>query len=194
VIALPPYIARAHPDETLAYYRTISQAANLPIFVQNTAPGLDMAFLMRLLREVENIHYIKEEAHPSAHNISTIIATSSADCWGVFGGAWGRWMMSELKRGAHGFMPAAEVIDVHVKIWNAFQSGDEGTARSLFNQLLPLINLNLLLGLRLNKEVLVRRGIIRTALMRMPGDLLPDEEDYRELDAILADLHPLFGL
>ncbi len=194
VIALPPYIARAHPDETLAYYRAISQAANLPIFVQNTAPGLDMAFLMRLLREVENIHYIKEEAHPSAHNISTIIAASGADCWGVFGGAWGRWMMSELQRGAHGFMPAAEVIDVHVKIWNAFQSGDEARARSLFNQLLPLINLNLLLGLRLNKEVLVRRGIIRTARMRMPGDLLPDDEDYRELDAILSDLHPLFGL
>ena len=192
VIALPPYVAGASRDEILAYYRAIADAANLPVFIQNTAPGMDPAFLMRLLHEIDNVQYIKEEATPSAHNISAIVAALGEECLGVFGGAWGRWMMSELHRGAHGFMPSVEVVDIHVQIWNAFQAGDEAGARQIYNRLLPLINLTFLLGLKLCKEILVRRGVIQTPRLRMPGDFAMDEEDYRELDIILADLQPLF--
>src|SRR5207247_10935532 len=135
---------------------------------------------------------IKEEANPSAHNISAVVSALVGECRGVFGGAWGRWMLSEMRRGASGFMPSVEVVDVHVQIWNTFQAGDEAAARQIYNRLLPLINLTFLLGLRLCKEVLVRRGVIQTARMRMPGNFALDEEDYRELDTILADLKPLF--
>jgi len=192
VIALPPTLAPATQDETLAYYEAISQAGGMPIFVQNSPPGLDVPFLLRLLREVENVRYIKEEAHPSAHHISTLVAAGGEDCLGVFGGAWGRWMISEMRRGAAGFMPGASVVDVHVQIWDAFQSGDEATAIQIFNRLLPLTNLTLILGLPLVKEVLIRRGVIQTAGMRTPGSVALDEEDVRELDAILTDLRPLF--
>jgi dihydrodipicolinate synthase/N-acetylneuraminate lyase len=192
VIALPPYIAGASRDEILDYYRAISDASGLPIFIQNSLPGLDPAFLMRLIREVEHVHYIKEEANPSAHNISAVVNTLGSECRGVFGGAWGRWMMSEMRRGASGFMPSVEIVDIHVQIWNAFQAGDEAGARQIYNRLLPLINLTFLLGLRLCKEILVRRGVIETARMRTPGTFELDEEDYRELDTILADLRPLF--
>jgi 4-hydroxy-tetrahydrodipicolinate synthase len=193
VIALP--LAGGTPDENLSYYKAISNAARLPVFIQNSAPGMSPAFLLRLLREVEHVQYIKEEATPSAHNISAVLAATSeqgSECKGIFGGAWGRWMMSEMQRGASGFMPSVEVVDVHVQIWNAFQAGDEAGARQIYNRLLPFINLTFLLGLRLCKEVLVRRGIIQTAGMRLPGDFLLDDEDYRELDTILADLRPLF--
>ena len=42
------------------------------------------------------------------------------------------------------------------------------------------------------KEVLVRRGIFRTTLMRATGALALDADDQRELDAILDDLRPYF--
>ncbi len=190
VIALPP--VGASPAEIHAYYQAISDAAQRPVFIQNTAPGLNPAFLKQLFREIEYVQYIKEEATPSAHNISNILANSGEDCLGVFGGAWGRWMMSELRRGAHGFMPSVEVVDIHVQIWNAFQSGDEVRARQIYNQLLPLINLTFLLGLKLCKEILVRRGVIETPKMRLPGDFAFDEDDYHELETILADVQPLF--
>jgi dihydrodipicolinate synthase/N-acetylneuraminate lyase len=192
LIALPPYISAGSPEEVLGYYQAISQAAPLPIFVQNSAPGLSPAMLLRLLREVENVRYIKEEMTPSAHHISAVVAEVGQDCWGVFGGAFGRWMLSELRRGASGFMPAAEVTDVYVQIWDTFQAGDEAAARHIFNRLLPLINLLLLLGLPVCKEVLVRRGVIRTAGMRTPGSLVLDADDHRELSIILDDLRPLF--
>lgn len=190
VIALPP--AGATPSEIRAYYQAISDAARLPVFIQNTAPGMSPAFLTQLLREIEHVQYVKEEATPSAHNISAIIRNTGDECRGVFGGAWGRWMMSELKRGAHGFMPSVEVVDVHVQIWDAFQAGDEARARQLYNQLLPFINLTFLLGLKLCKEVLARRRVLQTAKMRLPGDFAFDDDDYLELDTILADIQPLF--
>ena len=192
VMALPPYITPGSPDEIMDYYRAIGQAADLPVVVQNAAPGLSPDFLIRLLREIEQIRYIKEEASPSAHNLSAVVRATGNRCDGIFGGAFGRWMLSELRRGACGFMPAAEVVDVYVQVWDAFESGDEASARRIFNQILPLINLLLLLGLRVSKEVLVRRGIFRTTLMRWTGALALDDDDQRELDAILDGLRPYF--
>ncbi|MCZ6634452.1 MAG: dihydrodipicolinate synthase family protein [bacterium] len=192
VIGMPPYLARGGQDEVRAYYEAISDAGGLPIFVQNAGVGMAPAALVRLLKEVEQVTYIKEEASPSAHHISEIVREAGEHCRGVFGGAWCRWMISEMRRGASGFMPGATVVDVHVDIWNAFQDGDEARAREWFNQLLPLTNLTQILGLPLVKEVLVRRGMFQTAGMRMPGTVKMDDEDYRELGAVLTDLEPLF--
>ena len=89
-------------------------------------------------------------------------------------------------------MPAAEVTDVYVQVWEAFEAGDHAGARRIFNLILPLINLLMLLGLRVSKEVLVRRGIFRSTLMRATGALALDEDDQHELDAILDDLRPFF--
>ena len=72
------------------------------------------------------------------------------------------------------------------------QAGNEAGARTIFNQLLPLINLISLLGLCVCKEVLVRRGVFENAAMRMPGATAIDAEDGRELDAILSGVRPLF--
>ncbi len=191
VMALPPYITPGTPDEILAYYRAIA-AAGLPIVVQNAMPGMAPPMLIRLLEEIEQIRYIKEEAHPSAHNLSAVLAAVGERCDGVFGGAFGRWMLSELRRGARGFMPAAEVVDVYVQVWEAHEAGDLAGARRIFNLILPLINQLMLLGLPVSKEVLVRRGVFRTAGMRQTGALRLDADDQHELDAILADLRPYF--
>ena len=196
VIAMPPYIAKASVAEIFDYYRAIAETAHLPVFIQHASagPGMDMPFLKRLLTEVEYVRYIKEEMEPSAHNISSLVEANLPGCWGIFGGAWCRWMPSEMERGAHGFMPSVEVVDIHVRIWNAFQAGDKLGARRLFNQLAPFIHLNFNLGMRFVKEVLVRRGVLQTSLMRWPGVLELDEADHRELDIALSEIEPLFTI
>jgi len=194
VIALPPHIAPATREEIVDYYRRVARASGLPVFVQHSQAGMDATFIQRLLREIDGVRYVKEEMHPSAHQISALLAQVGGECLGVFGGGHGRWMLSELHRGATGFMPAAEAVDVHVQVWEAYQAGDEASARRIFNQLLPLVNLILILGLKVCKEVLVRRGIIAGAAMRAPGVGELDPADQRELDQILRDLQPLFRL
>lgn len=189
VIALPPYPDRPDAEEMERYYRAIAEAAGRPVFIQHSDGGMDAAFLQRLLG-IPHVAYVKEESDPSAHRVGALVARCGAACGGVFGGAHGRWMLSELRRGAAGFMPATEMTDAHVQIWDAWQSGDEARARELYNRLLPLINLACLLGLAVCKEVLARRGVFGSTATRVPGVRL-DAEDHRELDQVLADLQPL---
>ena len=192
VIALPPYLSGGTRAEIRQYYEAVAKAAGIPVFIQHSQAGMDASLLAELLSEVEHIRYIKEEMHPSAHQISAVVKGAGVNCWGVFGGAHDRWMLSELRRGATGFMPAVEAVDVHVQVWEAWQAGDEKKARQVFNQLLPLINFILIMGLPVCKEVLVRRGVFKSAAMRTPGTLGLDAEDHRELDAILEGIRPLF--
>lgn len=195
VMALPPYISQATGEEILDYFRRIAQVCPLPLVVQNAAPGVSPDFLARLMREVPQVRYIKEESGASAHNVSAVMratAQTQSPCDGIFGGAFGRWMLSELRRGASGFMPAAEIIDVYVQVWDAWQAGDMALARRIFNLILPLINQLMLLGLPVSKEVLVRRGVFQTTRMRSPGAQSLDDDDRVELAAILADLQPYF--
>ena len=196
VIAMPPYVAVARPDEIFEYYRRIAEAADLPVVIQHApqGPGVDITFLRKLLKDVEQVRYIKEEMEPSAHHISSLLAAEIPGCWGVFGGGWCRWMMSELERGANGFMPSVEVVDVHVQIWNAFQAGDRAEARRMFDLISPFIHLICNLGLPWVKEVLVRRGVIRSACMRQPGSEPLDAADRRELDVVMETIEPLFTI
>ncbi len=190
VVALPPTGGRQ--AEVREYYEAIAAAAGRPVFLQHTSGGLSAGFMRELFAEVEHIDYLKEEQQPSAHQISAVIDEVEEGCLGVFGGGHGRWMLSEMRRGASGFMPAAEAIDVHVQIWDAFQAGDERKARDIFNLLLPQINLIMAVGLHVCKQILVRRGAIDCARMRAPGSPVMDAEDQRELEMIMADLAPYF--
>ena len=65
------------------------------------------------------------------------------------------------------------------------QAGDEARARAAFVRQLPAQNLWGLLGLRVAKEFLRRRGVFRTTVCRRPEPVL-DPDDLAELDAALA--------
>ena len=194
LIALPPYISPASLDQVMDYYRAIAEVG-LPIMMQH-APivPLPPPFLVRLLTEIKEVKYLKEEREPSAHNLTQVIQDAGDECLGIFGGGHGRWMMSEMERGSSGFMPAAQTLDLYVKTWDAFQAGDRAEARRLYNAHLPLINQLIMVGLQVCKEVLVRRGVFENNLMRTPGAVQMDEGDHLELDTILEELSDLIGV
>jgi 4-hydroxy-tetrahydrodipicolinate synthase len=196
VIAMPPYVRKPHMDGVFAYYRSLSEATDLPIFVQNypLPVGVPMSpeFMARMVREIPHVRYIKEELQPTTHMVSASLRLAGDLLRGVFGGAAGRHMMDEMRRGACGVMPACDVTDLHVSIWEAYRAGDAALARQRFNRLLPLLNMEFLYGVHVYKEVLKRRGIIRTTYVRSAAIQGLDRDDHLELDEILADLHPLF--
>jgi dihydrodipicolinate synthase/N-acetylneuraminate lyase len=198
VIAMPPYVRKANPDELVEYYRVIAREAQLPVFVQNhSAPvGTPMAasLLARLVQQIDGVEYIKEETLPAGHVMSDTLALAGARLKGIMGGMAGRFLLDEFARGACGTMPACELTDVHVAIWNALESGDFSRARALYNRLLPLLNIEWLYGATVYKEVLHRRGIIENPAVRGPGALKLDKFDQRELDAILQDVNELFTI
>ena len=200
VIAMPPYGVRLVDAETVfAFYQAVADAADgLPVFIQNWSgpAGTPMSApqITRLLSEIDNVQYIKEETADAGHMMTTILAIAGDDCLGVMGGIGGRYLMDEYRRGACGTMPACQVTDIHVNIWNALEAGNLDKARRTFNRLLPLLNMEAAFAVSLYKEVLKRRGVIATTTMRARKGSALDEYDHKELDEILRDVSDLFSI
>jgi dihydrodipicolinate synthase/N-acetylneuraminate lyase len=202
LIAMPPYLVKAEPDDIIRYYEAISEAADLPIFIQNYIPPvgtpMDAKTLIRILREVKNARYIKEETQYAGHVITRINELTkelpSNKFLGVMGGKAGRYIIDEYERGACGNMPACEVADVQASIWNALEAGKYQEAVDMYNRIITLLNLEYLYGSALYKEVLKRRGVIRCAVSRSYDSVKLDSFDMKELDRIMDYIKPMFKL
>ena len=195
VIAMPPYIRRRPLPESLIldYYRAISDAAQMPVFIQNyVGPiGTDMsaAFLLKLCREVEHVCYIKEETVPSTVKLTEIVQGNDGSVHGFFGGSGGRYMIEEYRRGSDGNMPGCHVTDVMVALWEALESGDQDRAMFIYKELAPLYFFETQLS-GCYKEVLYRRGVIECPISRN-GRMPLDDISSRYLGEILQALDPL---
>jgi len=198
VIAMPPYVRPAPPPMIVAYYAALNEVLSIPICIQNHDPpgGTRMApeLVARLVNELEHVIYVKEETFPPQQAISAEIARCGEQLRGVMGGIAGRYLLDEYQRGACGTMPACEVADVHVQVWEALEAGDDRHARDVMDRLLPLLNYEAMYGAVVYKEVLRRRGVIRSSYLRSHLGNPLDADNARELDAILANLAPLFRI
>ena len=198
LIAMPPYVRKPHLEGIRRYFNYLSFSIELPIFVQNypLPIGVPMSpnFLKQIACEIPRICYIKEELPPVTHRVSADLKACGDLIDGVFGGAAGKFMLDEMRRGAIGTMPACDVTDLHVGVWNAYQKGDKRKARDFFNRLLPLLNFESLYGVNAYKEVIRRRGVIRSATVRVSVTRGLDASDMEELDVILSDLEDLFTI
>jgi dihydrodipicolinate synthase/N-acetylneuraminate lyase len=195
VMALPPYVRKPTIDGVLTYYAAIAEAAQLPVIVQNAPPpfgiSLSTSVVLRLVEEIPLVTYIKEERLPPTRNIGEVIAGATPKLQGVFGGMAGMHLPNELARGAIGSMPSAGVCDVLVAIFNAWQAGETARARSIHQQVLPLLVLEMSAWMAVSKEVLLRRGVFTSTLMRDPEFLPLDAGDLAEIDALWPLIAPL---
>lgn len=198
VIAMPPHVQKAAPAEIRDYYRAISQATRLPVFLQNYGgPGgtpMSTLLMAELVRSLENVGWVKEESEDSSQMISEIQALLGERLRGVMGGKAGRHLLDEYRRGACGTMPACEVADLHVRLWNLLEAGRMEEAAQLYEQLLPLLLFEMVHGVAVYKEVLRRRGVIACSDYRQVGGKGLDAPARAALDAILARIAPLLTI
>ncbi len=196
VIAMAPYIEELeNEDAVVEYYRAIDSEVDVPIFIQNhhtRGSVLSIDTMVRILREVEHVEYVKEETFPVTHMITGLIERGGENLKGVFGGAGGRFLLQEYPRGVAGQMPGCHVTDVVVRLWNALEAGELAEAKRVFGMMAPLFALETLKGTTY-PEVLRRRGVIDCSRSRLSvGYPLQDAHDHQALDEILRDLEPLF--
>jgi dihydrodipicolinate synthase/N-acetylneuraminate lyase len=179
------------------FYRAVYDGAGLDIMLQNApAPmgvGLPLDKVAELARAVDGVRYVKEEAPPSGQRITKLTELAGDSLLAVFGGAGARYVIDELTRGAKGTMPACEITELHVAMFDRFHRGDEAGARDLFERTLPLLNMQAIFRWRLTKAVLQKRGLIESTFVRAPGPEL-DRYDRVELDALLERLSDLLPL
>ena len=193
MIAAPP--DRKNATEQIAYFTQIAnELPGAAIMLQNVPPpvgaGLNPEVVVDILNAVPAIRYVKEEALPSGQRLSVILSAAPKSLAGVFGGAGGRYITDELRRGACGTMPAIELAEVHVALFAAHRQGHAAKVRDIFTRMLPVLNIQAVFRWSLTKYVLKRRGLIASATQRIAGPTL-DDADQQDVNAFLGDLQDL---
>lgn len=193
LMIIPPGFWPASPEEIFDYYQAIDRAVGIPIILQDVPQGpVSPGLALRLADACPNVKYIKVETLPVTAKVQAMSAAVDGRLT-IFGGAGGSYFIEEMRRGADGTMPFCSQPDDFVAVWDAFQRGDEATARTRFDATIMAINR---LGnqggdvfYHIHKQLLVRRGTIRGSLVRSPTTP-PDAITQREIDELLAQIVP----
>jgi 4-hydroxy-tetrahydrodipicolinate synthase len=193
MVAVPPDrpSAGAQIEHFAAVARAVPGAA---LMLQNVPPpvgaGLEPDVVLQVLNAVPSVRYVKEETLPSGQRLSVLRERAPDHLAGVFGGAGGRYITDEMRRGAAGTMPAIELAEVHVALWRAHRAGDAARVRALFTRMLPVLNVQAVFRWALTKHVLRSRGLIACDHQRAAGPRL-DPLDRADVDSFMTDLADL---
>src|SRR6185436_5310706 len=138
IIAMAP--ARANAAVAMEMFRRLADVFSGPIILQNAATYAPLTGeqVAKLVDEIPQIEYVKEERPPGPKHIEEIQRLAGDRIKTIFGGFAGRFLPEELSRGANGCMPACELADVLTKVMELWWRGDEVGARELHRRLLPL--------------------------------------------------------
>jgi 4-hydroxy-tetrahydrodipicolinate synthase len=140
IMMLPPLGYRGDDEEIVAYYRSVAEAAGLPLMAYNNpeASGIDMgtALLARLYRDVDAVVAVKECSGDTRRIPALIDAAPGLEV--LVGGD--DWALEGFCAGATGWVSG--VADVAprdcVALYEACRSGDLETARGIYRRLLPI--------------------------------------------------------
>ena len=197
MMVAPPTGAR-NLDAVAEYYHAVAQAAQRPLVLQDepitTGVVMPAPFLARLLGEVPAAEAVKLEEAPTPPKLTRLRALGPRRV-AVFGGLGGVYFFEELSRGADGAMTGFPYPEALRAILEHFVAGRRAEARALFYRWLPLIRFESQPGavpgtsLAIRKEILRRRGWIRSAYVRHPA-AAPDAATLEELTEVQAAVVP----
>ena len=189
LIVAPPVGVRGQ-DAIVDHYSRVGEATPLPIVIYDepvsSAVIMPPGTLARIVEAVPTASVIKLEDPPTPVKLTQLrrLLGNRAQ---IFGGLGGAFFLEELARGADGTMTGFAFSEVLVAIYQRFAEGSGEDAREIFERYLPLIRYEAQpgIGLAVRKELLRRRGAIRTSVLRPPAQPL-DRDTLAELDATLA--------
>ena len=175
----------APPDEIRAYFKALSDAMDIPIFLQEAATPIGGAQMRRIAEECEQLRYAKVESAPPPQRVQEAVE-HGGELVTVFGGASGSHLLEELRRGSQGTMPWPSLPHALVRAWNCWEEGDREEARQVWErEIQPILRI----GGLVHKEILYRQGIIETPRFRSPAPAPPlDKTTQREFDEVCERL------
>ena len=177
------------------FARITAELTDVEVILQNApspiGAGLNADAIASLVEANPAITYTKEETLPSGPVITVLRAREIPQLKGVLGGGGARYIIDELNRGALGALPAVELTDLHVAIYEAHTTGDFEQARELYRYSLPLLGCQMIYRMRSTKYVLKQRGITDRLHVRAP---LPELDEFtrQDINTMVEDLKALF--
>ena len=201
VMAIPPVAASLGSAATADYFAAIARAISIPLVVQDASSyvgsAIDLSVYRRLLDEFgEQRIFFKPEAQPLGPNLSRLRDASGGKAR-IFEGSGGINLVDCYRRGIVGTMPAVELLDGIIALWQALKAGDEARIYRLSLPICALVALQLQAGLdgflAIEKYLLVKRGLFRSARRRQPYGWSLDDETAREVDRLFDLLMRAIG-
>jgi dihydrodipicolinate synthase/N-acetylneuraminate lyase len=199
VMLMPPYhgtLLRAEEEGVRDFYRTVADAVDIPIMVQDnpvSGTSLSAAFLADLARQVPQVRYFKVESGSVPDKLRAIIALGGDAVEGPFDGQEGITLIPDLVAGATGTMPGATCVEVLREVLDLWRAGRTDEAVARYERVLPIIVYeNHLCGLQAPKVVLAAGGVIASAAVRRP--LAPLSEPVRGGLVAMAERLDLLAL
>ena len=192
IMVMPPYLM--FPGETAVrnHIAAVASAVDLPIVVQyapaQTGTSLPAETFAAIHRMHSNITHIKVDQVPSGPMI-TSLRNCSANSLQSMVGYMGLHLPDDIRRGVSGVMPTVSLGRAFVRVFELLHAGeDEG--RRLHQKLLPLLNFmmqSVEMLIAVEKQLLVHRGILRSAQCRRPSWTI-DSFHMAELEQYAAEL------
>jgi len=181
----PAYFT-AGTEATVAHFKAVAQAVNLPIFIQDTPSSpCPPSLMVRLAVEQENLCYGKVEFPPTIPRINEVAKLRGDTGLIIFGGDSGLFVVEEFRRGSVGTMPSCTMPDRFVDIWRLWQQGDEAGAEREYHRIEGVLRTTEMFAFGyfaiMYREMLVRRGIFKCSYTRGIHEPL-DEHQLGELD------------
>ena len=132
IMITPPYYYTPTEDEVYAYYKAVSEAISIPIMLYNqpflTHVDMSSKFMARLVKDFENIRYLKE-ATGDLDRIHQLVRLTD----GVMNVFAGHKVYQSYLLGARGYVspPGNYAPRPAVEMWNALERGDLALGRAL---------------------------------------------------------------
>lgn len=196
MVAPPPGLKG---DEGLYnYYAQVFQALgpHIPVvyqdYPQTTGVYLPVSVFERLVDDFEQLVMLKHEDAPGLAKLTKVREGEKKPGRrrvSILVGNGGLYYPQEMRRGADGAMTGFAWPEMLVQVYELFAQGRPEEAEDLFDIYLPLVRHEVqpATGLALRKEVLFRRGAIKSPRQRAPGSSLT-AADRTELDGMIARL------
>ncbi len=175
VMVMPPYHGatfRASETAIVEFFRTVSDAIDIPIMIQDApASGtpLSAALLARMAVEIEHVSYFKIEVPQAAAKLRELIALGGDAIVGPWDGEEAITLLADLEAGATGAMTGGGFPDGIRQIMDAWRAGNALEAERQYQRWLPLINHeNRQGGIATAKVLMKAGGVIASDAMRHP--------------------------
>lgn len=185
VFLTPPLFGAVTPDALLHHYGAVARAVGIAVMVQDAQVSVPPRQQVALAEAFPNLCYSKEEAPLEAGHRISELRRLRPEMKVLSGG--GR-LLEDLARGAQGAIPGSLGCADLSRAYDRFVAGDFAGARAAFDHFTPLSFWRQPFPLLGTKEVLRRLGIFKSAHLREPVGERLDEQDHRELTAIMETM------
>ncbi len=174
IMLMPPYLMSPGESAIRDHIMAVAGSVNLPVVVQcaplQTGTSLSPEDLGAIHREQSNVTHVKVDLVPSGPTI-TKLQNCTQNSLRSLVGYMGLHLPDDMRRGVSGVMPTVSLGRVFVRMYDLLRAGNE-EGRKLHHRLLPLLNFmmqSIEMLIAVEKELLVRRGILQSARCRHPA-------------------------